>query len=160
MRSRDAEADQVKPTAEDAFDAFVAVAALWAALSDDDDVAAIQATSSTMHGELGTDPGFAGRLRERLRIDRDIASRIGVTSKVRVVDGRMIFPGVLLEPDGQPAVLGSWGLEVRQTWALWTVIERGQWVVGGTFATDAGGWPAGTEYLDLPHAPATERPVQ
>lgn len=146
-------------TAPDAAAASMAVADLWAAIQDDDDAAALAATSASIHDQHGTSPGFCERLRESFQVSQEVAGRMGTSSMVRVVDGHMIFMCVDTGPGHQRVSLGAWGPELVNGWALWTALERGRWVVAGTYVPEAERWPEGTEYLDLPHAP-NAGPVQ
>lgn len=149
-----------RPSTQDAWDAAQVIGSFWRALAEDDDVLSLQATTEQIHDELGTEVGFAGRLREALGVDRVTAARIGVSSKVRVVARTMVFPCVDVGEGHESRLLGSWGPVKVHAWTLWTAFARGGWRVAGVYQAPDGEWPEGTEYLDLPTAPPTTSPVQ
>lgn len=130
---------------------------LWLALADDDDETAVELTTASLHEELGGVPGIAANLRDGFGVDRMLAARIGVSSKVRVVDGVMVFMCLEVDRDEGDLRLGDWGpVEVRG-WGIYVAHERGEWRVAGRYLSPDG-WPEGTVYIDLPHAPGAGRP--
>jgi hypothetical protein len=141
-------------TSADAEAASMATAEFWGALAADDDASALACTAASIHEEVGTAPGYCERLRTALGASRGRCERIGTSSKVRVVDGLMILMFLEVDPNAPPKDLGSWGPIRVSGWALWMRQERARWVVGGRYIPDEDGWPARTQYLDLPHAPA------
>jgi hypothetical protein len=148
------------PSADDAWAAAQVVGAFWQALAEGDDASAVMVTTAGIHEEVGTEPGFASRLRERLGIDQGACARVGVSSKVRVLQGQMIFPCLDVGEGGQTRPIGTWGPVTIEGWLLQTAVEGGRWRVSGRYLQAAEGWPADTEYIDLPTAPAPEGPIQ
>ena len=140
------------PTAEDAAAASQGVGAFWQSLAEDDDLAALQATGPEIHVQYGTEAGFAGRLRDAAGITTQQAARIGVSSKVRVVRGTMVFLCLEVDPEGPPLMIGQFGPELRHAWPLEAGFVQGRWAVH-RFYVGPQEWPEGTDYLDLPHAP-------
>jgi hypothetical protein len=145
---------QPKPTASDAADASWVVGRFWEALSQDDDLAILQVTASTIHEEIGVGPGVAERVRRAFGVAPERAATIGVSSKVRGIDGVMVF--MCVDTAEHPGLIGNLGPELVEGWAIWTAVQGGRWVVAGRYPTSPGGWPPGTEYIDLPHAPPPE----
>jgi hypothetical protein len=143
----------------DAIAAKAVVSDFWSALAADDDGGAIDATSSAVHDQIGLDAGFCERLRDALNVDGWVCMRIGISSKVRIVGGRMIFVGAEVDPDEDSRILGYLGPQRIPAWPLWMVLERGRWKVGGVYASEDGTWPADTLYLDLPGAPGPDGPI-
>jgi hypothetical protein len=146
--------DETSLTARDAADASRAVGDLWQALADDDDFLALRVTAEVVHEDLGTDVGFCERLRGALDVTKTIADRVGVSSKVRVVDGTMVFMCIDVGEARASKVIGQFGKELIHAWALTVAAERGLWKVSGTFSSGPE-WPAGTQYLDLPDGPTS-----
>jgi hypothetical protein len=144
-------------TPADAHAASAAVADFWQGLAEDNDVLILQVTSTGFQDVHGTAAGVSDRIRDDLIVSREDSALMGTSSKVRVVDGKMVF--VCVRTDGEPLILASWGPEQREMWRIWTVFERGRWTVGGPYR-NADGWPAGTGYLDLPHAYEPDEPIQ
>jgi hypothetical protein len=142
----------------DAVEASAAVVNFWADLAADDDALLMNVTASDTWTSFGTEAGFSDRVRGALEVTAELCGRMVVSSKVRVVEGRMIFVCIPVGEDRQPITLGTWGPEKRHLWAPWTVVERGRWTVGGTYVQSEGGWPEGTEYIDLPYAPDPSGP--
>jgi hypothetical protein len=150
----------MKPTAEDAWQAAQAVGRLLEALANGDDLVAIQSTSSEIHERFGTGEGFAARLREAFGIDQELASRIGVSSKVRVVSGTMVLVCFEVAEGETTREVGAWGPVKMQVWPLSATLEGASWRVSGSYIRPDGEWPDGTEYLDLPTAPPPRGPTQ
>lgn len=152
--------DALTRTADDAWQAAQVVGRLWEALATDDDALALQVTTSGIHGDLGTHEGFADRLRQGIGVEQSTAGRVGVSSKVRVLQGVMIFPCFDVGEGRSSRLVGSWGPEVLSGWLLWVAVEGGRWRVAGQYQQPDGGWPPDTEYLDLPTAPPLDGSVQ
>ena len=144
----------------DAEAASVAVGDFWRALALDDEALILPLTARQLHDSIGAYPGFSGRLRDSLGVTSEMCDQMGVSSKVRVVEGWMVFVCKDLGQDRGPVVIGTWGPERRHRWALWTVVSAGRWTVGGIYIQPAAGWPKDTTYLDLSHAPPPTGPVQ
>ena len=53
----------------------------------------------------------------------------------------------------KPKLVGTWGREQIEGWALAAVLEGGFWRVTGRYEGEQ--WPEATQYLDLPWAPST-----
>jgi hypothetical protein len=105
-------------TAADASAASEAVNSLWQAAAEDDDLTALRVTAADVHAQLGTGPGYASRLRDAL--DRSVAQceRMGLSSKVRIVDDQMVFVSIEVAPGGESMLVGTWGPQKRQLWAF------------------------------------------
>lgn len=146
-------------TAAEAWAAAQVVGRFWEALATDDDALALQVTIDAIHSELGTGPGFAARLRERVSVNQGTAGRVGVSSKVRVVTGQMIIVCLDVGEGSQSRLVGYWGPETTPGWLLRVTVEGGRWRVAGRYHQSDEGWPVGTEYLDLPTAPPKEGPI-
>ena len=152
--------ERTLPTDQDAWAAAQVVGVFWEALALDDDVMALQVTVNAIHDELGTEPGFAARVREALGVDSPLAARLGVSSKVRVVEGVMIFACMEIDPDEGIRRIGQWGPVMLPGWRIPVTVEAGRWRIAGRFDYPGGEWPPHTEYLDLPYAPPSNSPPQ
>lgn len=148
------------PTADDAWAAYVTVQAFWRALESGDDADALALTADDVHQQIGTDAGFTARLLETLAIDADTASRIGVSTKVRVVQGEMVLPSIEVRDPNTPMVVGSWGPVQMRAWLIRVAFGRGRWLVAGTYEQPAEGWPPGTQYVDIPQQLPPRGPLQ
>jgi len=138
----------------DAADAAQAVGAFWAALANDDDLALLRVIDHATRRRAGTQPGTCQRLCDQLETTPGACRTMGVSSKVRVMpNGSMVFMCMKLE-SGEPKVVGVWGPEQIQGWALTVALEGGFWRVSGNWVGEQ--WPADTRYLDLPWAPPRE----
>ena len=120
----------------------------------------MQSTSSEIHERFGTEEGFAARLRDAFDVDQELASRIGVSSKVRVVAGTMVLVCFEVAEGEGTREVGTWGPVKIHAWPLSATLEGASWRVSGSYVQPDGEWPAGTEYLDLPTAPPPRGPEQ
>jgi hypothetical protein len=138
-------------TQDDALGAAYAVGDLWAAAQGDDDAAAMRCLSGGLLTLLGDGPGLCDRVREWLGVDRSAAATIGVSSKVRIVEDVIVIMCMTTPPEGR--IVGEWGPVRLPMWAFLMTLERAGWRVAGGYEQPEEGWPPGTEYIDLPHAP-------
>jgi uncharacterized protein (TIGR02391 family) len=148
-----------RPTDAEALAASQVVGRLWVALADNDDETAFELTTEAVHDELGGVPGLAENLRDGFGVDRMLAARIGVSSKVRVIDGVMVFMCLEVDPKQGYKIVGDWGPVQVRGWGLYVAREGGEWRVDGLYRVSPDGWPDGTVYIDLPHAPSSGQPT-
>lgn len=144
----------------DAEAASVVVGDFWRTLALDDDALILPLTAPRLHNSIGTHPGFSSRLRDSLGVTSEMCDQMGVSSKVRVIEGWMVFACKDLGEDREPVMISPWGPERRHLWALWTVVTAGRWTVGGIYIQPVDGWPKHTTYIDLSHALSPTGPVQ
>lgn len=136
-----------RPTTADAEAAAAVLRALWRALAENDDSAALQLTISEIHEQIGSGEGVAERLSEAFNVDAERAQWIGVSSTVRVVDGAMVFMCIEVEPDKGYRIVGEWGPVRAQGWALYVAVEDGRWRVASTYEQPPDGWPPSISIL-------------
>jgi len=146
-------------TSADADAASVAIADYWTALAEDDDAALLATTSAAFHEAIGTTPGMCERSRAATEVSREACGHIGTSSRVRVVNGWMIFVCIELADGEEGREVGTFGPQAVEARLLVPIFERGRWVVHVNYVLPSENWQGDTAYLDLSSAPTPDRPI-
>lgn len=116
-----------------AAEAASVVVAYWTALANDDADALMRVCSAAVLARTNPSaPGLAERIRSAHNVTRELCSRMGQTSQVRVLrDGSLAFSCLPSGPFGEPRAFLD-GPERVFLWRLSVIREGGGWRVDGS----------------------------